>query len=55
MREMRTDAIVLVVNLFAGWVMDVELDDSVNVSVSSDGERVIGDYFEGVLYPDQSL
>ena len=40
---MRTDEIVLVVNQFAGWVMDVELDDSVNVSVSSDGERVIGD------------
>ena len=43
LRKMRTDEIVLVVNQFAGWVMDVELDDSVNVSVSSDGERVMGD------------
>lgn len=52
---MRTDESVLVVNLFAGWVMDIELDDSVNVTVSKWWRVGNSRYFEGVLYPDQSL
>ena len=42
------------VDRFAGWVMETEIDETVNVSMVSCFEDNMR-HFEGVLYPDQPL